>query len=204
MWICWFQSSTVYSRLYSSPSKEPLFLTCPLTFTSMLVQLWSANTPLASLHSVVVLLIFKIAWVYWQCRRIYTVFSLSGRRHVFARPSGKRCLIVSSNGMTISRVRNGSILHRFPSALPNGSKRDISGPASSYSILDCIFHEVPQPNTFLFHLLQAAWFQTYLFVMFDGVCGAAWWNILYHWYDLLARLFTIWLHRRVQVFLGQL
>uniref|UniRef100_A0A804QUL1 Snurportin-1 n=1 Tax=Zea mays TaxID=4577 RepID=A0A804QUL1_MAIZE len=61
--------------------------------------------------------------------------------HVFARPSGKRCLVVSSNGMTISRVRNGSILHRFPSALPNGSKRDISGPASSYSILDCIFHE---------------------------------------------------------------
>ncbi|WVZ73234.1 hypothetical protein U9M48_021566 [Paspalum notatum var. saurae] len=61
--------------------------------------------------------------------------------HVFARPSGKRCLVVSSNGITISRVRNGSILHRFPSALPNGSKRDISGPASSYSILDCIFHE---------------------------------------------------------------
>lgn len=74
MWICWFQSSTVYSRLYSSPSKEPLFLTCPLTFTSTLVQLWSANTPLVSLHSVVVLLIFKITWVYWQCRRIYTVF----------------------------------------------------------------------------------------------------------------------------------
>lgn len=61
--------------------------------------------------------------------------------HVFARPSGKRCFVVSSNGITISRVRNGSILHRFPSALPNGSKRDISGPASSYSILDCIFHE---------------------------------------------------------------
>nr|TKW12884.1 hypothetical protein SEVIR_5G064700v2 [Setaria viridis]TKW12887.1 hypothetical protein SEVIR_5G064700v2 [Setaria viridis] len=64
--------------------------------------------------------------------------------HVFARPSGKRCLVVSSNGMTISRARNGSILHRFPSALPNGSKRDISGPASSYSILDCIFHEPDQ------------------------------------------------------------
>ncbi|KAL6890581.1 hypothetical protein ACP4OV_008836 [Aristida adscensionis] len=61
--------------------------------------------------------------------------------HVFARPSGKRCLVVSCNGMTISRVRNGSILHRFPSALPNGSKRGFSGPASSYSILDCIFHE---------------------------------------------------------------
>ncbi|PNT69962.1 hypothetical protein BRADI_2g03710v3 [Brachypodium distachyon] len=38
-------------------------------------------------------------------------------------------------------LRNGTVLHRFPSALPNGSKRGISGPASSYSILDCIFHE---------------------------------------------------------------
>uniref|UniRef100_A0ACD5X106 Uncharacterized protein n=1 Tax=Avena sativa TaxID=4498 RepID=A0ACD5X106_AVESA len=61
--------------------------------------------------------------------------------HVCARPAGKRCLVVSSNGITISRLRNGTILHRFPSALPNGSKRGISGPASSYSILDCIFHE---------------------------------------------------------------
>lgn len=67
-------------------------------------------------------------------------------RHVFARPAGKRCLVVSCNGITISRLRNGSILHRFPSALPNGSKRDISGPASSYSILDCIFHEVLPPD----------------------------------------------------------
>ncbi|KAG7023066.1 hypothetical protein SDJN02_14090, partial [Cucurbita argyrosperma subsp. argyrosperma] len=41
---------------------------------------------------------------------------------VLARPSGKRCFVVSSNGTTISRLRNGSILHRFPSALPNGAK----------------------------------------------------------------------------------
>jgi hypothetical protein len=90
----------------------------------------------------------------WQNKRADSaaMFFLSCTRHVFARPSGKRCLVVSSNGMTISRVRNGSILHRFPSALPNGSKRDISGPASSYSILDCIFHEVPKPN-FPFHLV---------------------------------------------------
>ncbi|KAG8053727.1 hypothetical protein GUJ93_ZPchr0001g33115 [Zizania palustris] len=60
--------------------------------------------------------------------------------------------------MTISRVRNGSILHRFPSALPNGSKRDISGPASSYSILDCIFHEVlPVPAARSFLYLLSFW-----------------------------------------------
>ncbi|KAJ3683284.1 hypothetical protein LUZ60_013511 [Juncus effusus] len=62
--------------------------------------------------------------------------------YVFPRPSGKRCFVISSNNTTISRVRNGSILHRFPSNLPNGSKsKDVSGPSSSYSILDCIFHE---------------------------------------------------------------
>uniref|UniRef100_A0A9I9DZW0 Snurportin-1 n=1 Tax=Cucumis melo TaxID=3656 RepID=A0A9I9DZW0_CUCME len=65
--------------------------------------------------------------------------------YVFARPSGKRCFVVSSNGTTISRLRNGSILHRFPSALPNGAKtKNASGSGQTYSILDCIFHEVNQ------------------------------------------------------------
>lgn len=63
---------------------------------------------------------------------------------VFARPSGKRCFVVSCNGTTISRLRNGSILHRFPSALPSGARKKDSGPSQSYSILDCIFHEVDQ------------------------------------------------------------
>ncbi|ONI07986.1 hypothetical protein PRUPE_5G151700 [Prunus persica] len=65
--------------------------------------------------------------------------------YVFARPSGKRCFVVSSDGTTISRQRNGTVLHRFPSALPNGARtRDGSGSAQSYSILDCIFHEMDQ------------------------------------------------------------
>lgn len=64
-------------------------------------------------------------------------------RYVFARPAGKRCIVVSSNGTTVSRVRNGSIFHHFPSALPGGARtKDQSGSAQSYCILDCIFHEV--------------------------------------------------------------
>lgn len=64
--------------------------------------------------------------------------------YVLPRPAGKRCFVVSSDGTTISRQRNGTILHRFPSALPHGSRnRDGSGPPS-YSILDCIFHEMDQ------------------------------------------------------------
>lgn len=65
--------------------------------------------------------------------------------YVFARPSGKRCFVVSSNGVTVSRLRNGSLLHRFPSSLPNGSRtKDVSRSAQSYCILDCIFHELDQ------------------------------------------------------------
>ena len=64
-------------------------------------------------------------------------------RYVFARPAGKRCFVVASNGTTISRQRNGSVLHHFPSALPNGARtKDVGGSGQSYSILDCIFHEV--------------------------------------------------------------
>lgn len=65
--------------------------------------------------------------------------------YVSARPAGKRCFVVSSNGMTISRVRNGSQLHRFPSALPSGARvKGKSWSGQSYCILDCIFHELDQ------------------------------------------------------------
>lgn len=64
---------------------------------------------------------------------------------VLARPAGKRCFVVSINGTTVSRLRNGSVLHHFPSALPCGARtRENSGSAQSYCILDCIFHEMDQ------------------------------------------------------------
>lgn len=63
-------------------------------------------------------------------------------RYVFARPSGKRCFVVSSQGATVSILRNGTILHRFPSALPGGARKTSTYKAGS-CILDCIFHEVP-------------------------------------------------------------
>lgn len=65
--------------------------------------------------------------------------------YVFPRPAGQRCFVVSSNGTTVSRLRNGSILHHFPSSLPCGARRkDVSGPSHAYCILDCIFHEPDQ------------------------------------------------------------
>ncbi|KAL1556417.1 snurportin-1-like [Salvia divinorum] len=65
--------------------------------------------------------------------------------YVCARPAGKRCFVVSSNGVTVSRLRNGGLLHRFPSALPNGARSNNSNRSGqSYCILDCIFHEADQ------------------------------------------------------------
>lgn len=62
--------------------------------------------------------------------------------YVLARPAGERCIVVSSNGTTVSRLRNGHILHCFPSALPNGARtRGVAASSQVFCILDCIFHE---------------------------------------------------------------
>jgi snurportin-1 len=62
---------------------------------------------------------------------------------IMARPAGQRCLVIAANGSTISRQRNGRILHCFPSALPNGARtRDVAAASHVYCILDCIFHAV--------------------------------------------------------------
>lgn len=58
-----------------------------------------------------------------------------------ARPEGLRCLVIASHQCTISRHRNGSILHKFPSPLPNGSRTSKAGSGDDVCVLDCIFHE---------------------------------------------------------------
>ncbi|KAL8535627.1 hypothetical protein ACS0TY_011306 [Phlomoides rotata] len=74
--------------------------------------------------------------------------------YVCARPAGKRCFVVSSNGTTISRLRNGSMLHRFPSALPNGARvNNSTRSGQSYCILDCIFHEVPDQTYYVIDMV---------------------------------------------------
>jgi len=71
------------------------------------------------------------------------------------RPEGQRCLVISANGVTLSRQRNGRILHSFPSALPNGARtKEVAAGSHVYCILDCIFHAVQlkssqQPNVLL-------------------------------------------------------
>ncbi|GAX78844.1 hypothetical protein CEUSTIGMA_g6282.t1 [Chlamydomonas eustigma] len=63
--------------------------------------------------------------------------------YVLPRPEGKRCLLVSSGGRTVSRLRSGSVLHNLQSSLPEGG----GGPSSSCGreaaacMLDCIYHE---------------------------------------------------------------
>ncbi|DAZ94297.1 TPA: hypothetical protein N0F65_012066 [Lagenidium giganteum] len=60
--------------------------------------------------------------------------------YVEPRPEGKRCLVVTSGGQTIARIPAGSVLKKFPSALPGGSHKT-NGAGDTYCILDCIFHE---------------------------------------------------------------
>lgn len=75
-------------------------------------------------------------------------------RYVMPRPEGRRCLVISSHQMTISRHRNGSILHRFPSVLPNGSRASMAGSGDDFCILDCIFHE---PNSTYYIIDMMCW-----------------------------------------------
>eukprot|EP00455_Lapot_gusevi_P024753 TRINITY_DN2582_c0_g6_i3.p1 TRINITY_DN2582_c0_g6~~TRINITY_DN2582_c0_g6_i3.p1 ORF type:complete len:308 (+),score=28.57 TRINITY_DN2582_c0_g6_i3:73-996(+) len=56
------------------------------------------------------------------------------------RPEGLRCLVIASGGQTVSRKRNGSVLHRFASALPCGSHRTLQGKGSA-CVLDCIYQK---------------------------------------------------------------
>ncbi|PKA61271.1 hypothetical protein AXF42_Ash006168 [Apostasia shenzhenica] len=96
--------------------------------------------------------------------------------YVFARPAGKRCFVVSSSGSTVSRLRNGSVLHCFPSSLPNGARtKEMSAPSHVYCILDCIFHE---PD------------QTYYVI--DMVCWRG-----YSLYDCTAEFRFFWLNSKL-------
>ena len=61
---------------------------------------------------------------------------------VTPRPSGQRCLVIASQGTTVSRLKSGRVLHRFPSALPGGSKSTRHGRSEdAFCILDCVFHK---------------------------------------------------------------
>jgi len=65
--------------------------------------------------------------------------------YVLPRPEGKRCLVVANGGNTVARIPSGSVLKKFPSALPSGSHKTNKS-SDGYCILDCIFQE--QDGTF--------------------------------------------------------
>ncbi|GLE01660.1 hypothetical protein PINS_up010494 [Pythium insidiosum] len=77
--------------------------------------------------------------------------------YVVPRPEGKRCLVVASHGLTIARTQAGSVFKRFPSALPNGSRKT-NGSGDAYCILDCIFHEYDKT----FYVLDVMCWKGYL------------------------------------------
>jgi hypothetical protein len=67
---------------------------------------------------------------------------------VMPRPEGKRCLVISSKGKTISYLESGKVLHHFRSVLPGGGLN--STRQASSAILDCIYC----PSTHTYHILD--------------------------------------------------
>ncbi|RIB04552.1 hypothetical protein C2G38_2222078 [Gigaspora rosea] len=65
-------------------------------------------------------------------------------------PIGKRCIVISAKGKTVSRLRNGCEMNRFESPLPAGSSSYKGNKTSDYCILDCIYDQ----TTFTYYVLD--------------------------------------------------
>ena len=71
---------------------------------------------------------------------------------VFPRPEGIRCLVICNHGKTVSRKRNGQILHRsFQSPFPGGHRRSCD--PSSLTVLDCVFQSYTIDTFFIIDVL---------------------------------------------------
>ncbi|CCI44482.1 unnamed protein product [Albugo candida] len=80
--------------------------------------------------------------------------------YVLPRPEGKRCLVIANNGVTVARKTNGSTLQKFPSGLPNGSKKT-SSHSEGYCILDCIYQSNADDQG-VFYVLDVMCWKGYL------------------------------------------
>ena len=77
-------------------------------------------------------------------------------RYALPRPEGKRCLVVSSRGQTLARLRNGALFERFASPLPAGSPGQAGG-EDSFCILDCVYHAPDHTYYVLGEWMVAGW-----------------------------------------------
>uniref|UniRef100_A0A6B2LK88 Snurportin-1 n=1 Tax=Arcella intermedia TaxID=1963864 RepID=A0A6B2LK88_9EUKA len=55
-------------------------------------------------------------------------------------PVGKRCLLISAQQNTMSRLKNGTLIENFKSLLPGGGGRK-KDPIKDYCLLDCILSD---------------------------------------------------------------
>ena len=134
--------------------------------------------------------------------------------YVSPRPQGRRCLVTAHGGETTARDKNGTVIGRFQSALPNGSRSkgrkqrsngDGSSFGSGYSILDCILQEEVIPvsnvstNTFG---LETAANQTQHKVRSEKIQRTYWVIDLMCWkgyslYDCNVQFRTYWLQTKM-------
>ncbi|CAG8615559.1 9175_t:CDS:2 [Funneliformis mosseae] len=66
---------------------------------------------------------------------------LENNWYVVLCPKGKRCLVISAKGKTVSRLRNGNIVNVFESILPAGANSYKGNKTTDYCILDCIYDQ---------------------------------------------------------------
>ena len=70
--------------------------------------------------------------------------------YVIPRVEGRRCLVISSRGRTVSRDKNGMVIHHFLSRLPTAARMvtvqslAIHGNGNDFSIFDCIYNDDTQ------------------------------------------------------------
>eukprot|EP00808_Paulinella_micropora_P015618 g29423.t1 len=88
--------------------------------------------------------------------------------YVCARPEGIRCLVVAHKGVTVSKKASGNRLHRFVSALPNGS--DPTRTREGYTILDCIYH----PKNKTYYALDLLCWSSFLYYDCDADFRFSW------------------------------
>lgn len=73
---------------------------------------------------------------------------------VMPKPEGESVLVIAAHGQTVSRRKNGRILHEFLSALPHGSPQTGTG-ASEFSMLHCVYHEADKT----YYVLDIVWWK---------------------------------------------
>lgn len=102
-------------------------------------------------------------------------------------PIAKRCLVLSAKGTTTAYSRTGHFMQKFPSHLPGGCRKTLSG-KNEYCILDCLFDETGQT----FYVLDIMCWSSHPVYDSDTEFRFYWLNVKFseHDHDMIAQTKT--------------